>query len=137
MKVMALDHGAARTGVAVSDPTGTLVRPLPAIRRVDGAAGRDALDGLIADEAPERIVVGDPRLLDGSRGAQSRIARRFASRLRARTGATVELHDERLTTPEAERRRRDSGSRADVDSLAACVLLEAYLSSMTTGPPAR
>jgi putative Holliday junction resolvase len=134
---MALDHGVARTGVAVSDPTGTLVRPLPAIRRVDDPAGRAALERVIADEAPERIIVGDPRLLDGSRGAQSRIARRFASRLREWTGAAVELHDERLTTAEAERRRRDTGSRADVDSLAACVLLEAYLSSATTGPPAR
>jgi putative Holliday junction resolvase len=129
VKVLALDHGAARTGVAVSDPTGTLVRPLRAIRKVDTTAGAAALDEVIAAEAPERIVVGDPRRLDGGAGGQSRVARRFAERLRARAGVPVDLYDERLTTAEAERRRRESGSRADADSLAACVLLEAYLSA--------
>jgi putative Holliday junction resolvase len=129
VKVLALDHGAARTGVAVSDPTGTLVRPLPVIRKVDSPAGAAALDEVIAAEAPERIVVGDPKGLDGRAGGQARVARRFAERLRARAAVPVDLHDERLTTAEAERRRRESGSRADADSLAACVLLEAYLAS--------
>lgn len=129
MKVLALDHGTARTGVAVSDPTGTLVRPLPAIRKVDAAAGIAALDEVIAAEAPERIVVGDPRLMNGGTGAQSRVAHRFAERLRARVAIPVDLHDERLTTAEADRRRREAGSRADADSIAACVLLEAYLAS--------
>lgn len=127
MKVLALDHGAARTGVAVSDPTGTLARPLPAIPRVDSPEGRRRLDALIADEAPERIVVGEPRSLSGERGAQARSAAGFAARLRSRAGVPVELWDERLTTVEARRRGREAGSRADLDSLAACVLLEAYL----------
>jgi putative holliday junction resolvase len=127
MRVLALDHGAARTGVAVSDPTGTIARPLPAIRRVDSPEGRRALDALIADHAPERIVVGEPRSLSGARGAQARAAAGFAARLRARVDVPVELWDERLTTVEAARRSREAGSRADLDSLAACVLLEAYL----------
>lgn len=129
MKVMALDHGSARTGVAVSDPTGTLTRPLPAVRKVDSARGWQALEALIAEEQPERIVVGDPRNMDGSRGGQSRVARRFADRLRQRVAMPVEMHDERLTTAEAERRRRASGAKADPDSIAACVLLEAYLAA--------
>ena len=86
MKVLALDHGSARTGVAVSDPTGTIVRPLPAIARVDSPAGRRALDAVIAQEAPERIVVGEPRSLSGERGAQARAAAGFAGRLRGRPG---------------------------------------------------
>lgn len=127
MKVLALDHGPARTGVAVSDPTGTIARPLPAIARVDSPAGRRALDALIAAEGPERIVVGEPRSLSGARGAQARSAAAFAGRLRARVRVPVDLWDERLTTVEAARRGREAGSRADLDSLAACVLLEAYL----------
>lgn len=131
MKVLALDHGSARTGVAVSDPTGTLARPLPAIRRVDSAEGMRTLAELIAREAPERIVVGEPRLMSGQRGAQARVARGFARRLRAEVDVPVELMDERLTTAEAARRRDEGGRRRggapDLDSLAACVLLEAYL----------
>ena len=127
MRVLALDHGAARTGVAVSDPTGTIARPLPAIRRVDSPDGRRALDAVIADQSPEVIVVGEPRSLSGARGSQARSAAGFAARLRARVGVPVELWDERLTTVEAARRSREGGSRGDLDSLAACVLLEAYL----------
>ncbi|MEW6581156.1 MAG: RuvX/YqgF family protein, partial [Actinomycetota bacterium] len=77
MKVLALDHGASRTGVAVSDPTGTLARPLPAIRRVDSPAGRAVLADVVAREAPERIVVGDPRHLSGARGRQAKEAAAF------------------------------------------------------------
>jgi putative Holliday junction resolvase len=128
-RILALDHGPARTGVAVSDPTGTLASPLPAIERVDAPAGRARLDALIAELAPGRVVVGEPRHLSGARGAQARAAASFAARLRARTGLPVDLVDERLTTVEAERRRREAGSGADLDSLAACVLLEAYLAS--------
>jgi putative Holliday junction resolvase len=127
VKVLALDHGPARTGVAVSDPTGTIVRPLPAIRRVDSPTGCRELDALIAREQPEAIVVGEPRSLSGERGEQARAAAGFAGRVRARVQVPVELWDERLTTVEASRRSRESGSRADLDSLAACVLLEAYL----------
>lgn len=129
MKVLALDHGSARTGVAVSDPTGTIARPLPAIARVDAPAGRRALDALIRAEAPDLIVVGEPRSLSGERGAQARVAAGFAGRLRARTSVPVEMWDERLTTVEAARRGREGGSRAGIDSLAACVLLEAFLAA--------
>ena len=127
MKVLALDHGRARTGVAVSDPTGTIVRPLPAIARVDSPVGRRALEVIIRAEAPERIVVGEPRSLSGGRGEQARAAAGFAGRLRGRVDVPVDMWDERLTTVEATRRAREGGSRADLDSLAACVLLEAYL----------
>jgi putative holliday junction resolvase len=133
MRILALDHGRMRTGVAVSDPTGTIVRPLPAIARIDSSEGRRRLEEVIAREAPERIVVGEPRALSGARGTQARAAGGFAGRLRARVGVPVDLWDERLTTVEARRRGRDAGSEADLDSLAACVLLEAYLSARGGG----
>ncbi|MCU0306666.1 MAG: Holliday junction resolvase RuvX [Thermoleophilia bacterium] len=129
MKVLALDHGRARCGVAVSDPSGTLARPLPAILRVETSAGAAALDEVIAREAPERILVGEPRLMSGERGAQARAASAFAGRLRRRAGVPVELVDERLTTVEAGRRRDEGGARGDLDSLAACVLLQGWLRS--------
>jgi putative pre-16S rRNA nuclease len=129
VKVLALDHGAARTGVAVSDPTGTLARPLPSIRAVDTPAGAAELDRVLAEEAPACIVVGEPRTLAGDRGRQARAAGGFAARLRARAGVPVELVDERLSTVEAARRAREGrgAGEADLDSVAACVILEAFL----------
>ena len=127
MKVIALDYGSARTGVAVSDPTGTIARPLPPIRRVETREGRAELDRVIADAAPDLIVVGEPRHLSGEVGAQARAAAAFAERLRRRSGIPVELADERLTTVEAGRRAAESGSATSLDSLAACLLLEAFL----------
>ncbi len=129
MKVLALDHGSARTGVAVSDPTGTLARPLPAIERVDSAAGRATLDAIIEREEPVLIVVGEPRSLSGERGPQARAAGGFAGRLRGRVDIPVRMWDERLTTVEARRRGREGGASADLDSMAACVLLEAFLAA--------
>ena len=70
MKALALDLGRARTGVAVSDPTGTLVRPLPVIREIDRPDGASALDDVIAAEAPEVIVIGQPLLMSGEAGEQ-------------------------------------------------------------------
>jgi len=125
--VLALDHGRARTGVAVSDPTGTVVRPLAAIQRIASPGGQRQLERIIASESPELIVIGEPRLMSGEVGTQAREARRFARSVRERSGLPVELVDERLTTVEAGRRAAESGSRTGIDSLAACVLLESYL----------
>ena len=130
LKVLALDHGSARPGVAVSDPTGTLVRPLAPIARVDTPDGQRALDEVIGAEAPERIVVGEPRLMSGERGAQAKQAAGFAKRLRSRVEVPVDLIDERMSTVEGGRRGREGGSKAALDSLAACVLLEAYLAGV-------
>ena len=113
--------------MAVSDPTGTIARPLPPIAQVETPAGWAELDRVIAAEAPEKILVGDPRLMSGERGEQARAASSFAGRLRSRVAVPVELVDERLTTVEAGRRASESGSGTSVDSLAACVLLESFL----------
>ncbi|MEI7794503.1 MAG: Holliday junction resolvase RuvX [Thermoleophilia bacterium] len=127
MKALGLDLGRERTGVAVSDPTGTLVRPLSVIRRIDGAEGAAALDAVIAHEAPEVIVIGEPLLMSGERGEQAHHSSSFAGRLRKRVDARVVLTDERLSTAEAERLRREGGATADLDSVAACVILESWL----------
>jgi putative Holliday junction resolvase len=136
VKLLALDHGRARTGVAVTDPTGTLVRPLPAIARVDTPSGMRALAAIVDRERPERIIVGDPLLLSGERGAQARAAAGFADRVRGRFGIPVELVDERLSTREASRRLAEAGNRRggpDLDSAAACVLLESVLGRLGPG----
>lgn len=129
MKALALDLGRARTGVAVSDPTGTLVRPLPVIHDIDRPEGGAALDAVLAQEAPEVIVIGEPRLMSGERGEQAHHASSFAGRLRRRVDARVVMMDERMSTTEAERRSREGGSTAAIDSIAACVILEAWLTA--------
>lgn len=113
----------------MSDPTGTVVRPLKPVDRVDSRGGAAFLDRVIAAEAPDVIVVGDPRLMSGEAGEQSERARAFADALRARVSIPVEMLDERLTTVEARRRRSETGSITNLDSLAACVLLEAWLAA--------
>jgi putative pre-16S rRNA nuclease len=124
-RVLALDHGEARCGAAVSDPTGTLATPLPAIERPDSDGGLAAVGRLVEEHAAERVVVGLPLTLRGEEGRQAAVARTFAERLRARLSVPVELHDERLTTRIAER----AGGRADPDSRAAAHLLESYLAA--------
>ena len=124
MRVLALDYGAARCGCAVSDPTGTLATPLPAIERPDTRRGLGRLARLVEEQEVERVVVGLPLTLAGEEGHQASETRAWAERLRARLApVAVELHDERLTTRQAER----TGGRAEVDSRAAAHLLEAWL----------
>ena len=131
MRVLALDHGAVRTGVAVSDPTGTLARPLTVVANVDGDAGFTALLRLLADEAPERIVVGLPVSLDGAERDQAARARAFAARLAAAIDVPVALYDERFTSKLADQR----GGRAARDARAAATLLEDYLRTIGDRQP--
>ena len=123
MRILALDHGAARCGVAISDPTGTLATPLAAVERPDSRRGLAALAALAAERGVERVVVGLPLTLRGEEGDQAARARAFAARLDARVTVPVELFDERLTTRQAAR----TGGAADLDSRAAAHLLETYL----------
>jgi putative Holliday junction resolvase len=122
-RVLALDHGAARCGCALSDPTGTLASVLPAVERPDTRAGLAAIAALAAEHDAERVVVGLPLTLAGEEGDQAAAARAFAERLARRLAVPVEMHDERLTTRLAER----TGGRGDADSRAAAHLLESYL----------
>src|SRR6059058_892081 len=98
MKVLALDYGSARTGVAVSDPTGTLARPVATVARVDETSGFDELVALVRGEEPELVVVGLPLTLRGEHGQQARATAAFVERLRAVLEIRVELWDERFTS---------------------------------------
>jgi putative holliday junction resolvase len=125
MRVLALDYGSARCGVALSDPTGTLATPLGAVERPASRRGLDELTRIVSERDVDRVLVGLPLTLRGEEGGQAAEARVFAERLAARVGSPVELYDERLTTRQAER----TGGAADLDSRAAAHLLETYLAS--------
>jgi putative Holliday junction resolvase len=123
--VLAIDHGNARAGTAVCDPSGTIVRPLGVISPPDpGEAARVA-----AEEGAELVVVGLPVSLDGTEREQAAAARDFAQALAVELGGTpVETYDERLTTRMASESAR-AGASAPADALAAAHLLESYLAS--------
>ena len=121
-RVIALDHGEARCGVAVSDPTGELVTPLPLIERPDTRRGLKRVAAVIREREAERVVVGLPLTMAGEEGEQARAARGFADRLAATIDVPVELHDERLTT-------RMAGRTGGDDSVAAAHILESWLAA--------
>ena len=123
MKVLALDFGSARTGVAVSDPTGTLARPVGVVERAATDAGLAKLVELIRVEEAERVVVGMPLTLRGEHGEQARETAQFVEALRIRVGVPVETFDERFTTDLAEQTPSD----ASLDARAAAHLLSSYL----------
>ena len=123
MRVLALDYGAARTGVAVSDATGTLARPVCVVERASTPAGLDRLASLVAEHEAELVVVGLPLTLRGERGEQARETEAFVEVLRSRLGVPVEMEDERFTTALALRTR----GRAPEDALAAAHLLQGWL----------
>jgi putative holliday junction resolvase len=129
MRILALDHGSARCGCAISDPSGTLATPLPMVERPDTKRGLAALARLAQEREAERIVVGLPLTLAGGEGHQAGEARTFAERLARRVSIPVELHDERMTTRLAER----TGGEGDADSRAAAHLLEGYLARAKAG----
>jgi putative holliday junction resolvase len=122
MRVLALDHGTARIGCAISDPSGTLSTPLPVIEPPEARSVAE----LVAKYEIERVVVGLPLHLSGEEGSQAALARTFCTELEAMIDVPVETYDERLTTRMAETSKRE-GAAAAPDSLAAAHLLQAYL----------
>jgi len=120
VKVLALDYGSARTGVAVSDPTGTLARPLGIVEGAATEAGLRRLGELVRAERPERVVVGLPLTLRGDRGDQAKETERFIETLSRALDIPVESFDERFTTQLA-------GPGGDDDARAAAHLLTSYL----------
>ena len=123
MKVLALDYGSARTGVAVSDPTGTLARPLAVVERAATQAGLRRVAELVREEEAECVVVGLPLTLRGEHGAQAEETQRFVEALRPLVAVPVELFDERFTTALAAR----TPSATSEDARAAAHLLTSYL----------
>ena len=132
LRVLGLDVGERRIGVAVSDPTGTIVSPVAAIRRVSQEADIRAVTVLAGEYEAEAIVVGLPISLNGRLGPQARLVREFIRSLSKESPVPVHAHDERFSTVEAERLLREAGhapsrEKGLRDSAAASVILQAYL----------
>jgi len=126
VKVLALDYGAARTGVAVSDASGTIARPLGVVERAATPDGIEELQAMVREQDVGRVVVGMPLTLRGEHGAQAVETTAFVERLRDVVDVPVETFDERFTTAIAAR----SGGASDEDARAAAHLLESYLRSI-------
>jgi len=132
VRILALDHGAARVGVAICDPTETLARPLDVVEPPDAAAvGR-----LVEEHGAELVVVGLPVSLSGEEGEQAAAARGFAGELAEALSVPVETYDERLTTRLAESSAR-AGAGAAPDALAAAHLLESFMQRRAAVAPER
>ena len=130
MKVLALDYGSVRTGVAVSDPSGTIARPLCVVERAHTEKGMQRVVELVGEESAEQVIVGLPLTLRGERGQQARASEQFANRLRKLVGVPVVMFDERFTTDLAQQ----TPAEADLDALAAAHLLSTYL-AWSSGAP--
>ncbi len=131
MRVLALDHGTARIGCAISDPSGTLSTPLPTIEPPEPRAVAE----LVEEHDVGTVVVGLPLHLSGEEGAQAGLVRSFCAELEAMLEIPVVTYDERLTTRMAEASAR-GGASAAPDSLAAAHLLEGYLAANAPDPDA-
>lgn len=132
MRVMAIDYGDARTGVAISDATGLLAGFTTVIHSRKGEQVAEELAGLIAAHGVDELVMGFPRNMDGTEGPRAELYRAFAAQLEERTGMAVHLWDERRTTIEAHQILHASGKkmknhRKTVDAVAATLILEGYL----------
>lgn len=132
MRVLAVDPGSRRVGLAVSDPTETIAQALATLPAEPRATLPTRLAEVAREHEARRIVVGLPRRMDGSYGPEAKAARELASELRKAARMPVELEDERLTTVAAERSlvaggvRREK-RRASVDRVAATLLLQSHL----------
>jgi putative holliday junction resolvase len=134
-RILALDLGKRRIGLAVSDPLGITAQGLPNLERKNKRTDLAALDLLVQEWQVGMILMGNPINMGGSEGRQSGWVREFGDAIARRTGLPVEFWDERLTTVEASRVLRQSGigiekRAAAVDRLSAVILLQSYLDSV-------
>jgi len=132
VRILAVDWGERRIGLAVSDPGGVIASPLPTltVRGREDAVTRVAT--VAGETEAERIVVGLPLLMSGDKGEAAQAAERFVEALGRRTSVPIETYDERLTSAMSHRRLRERGVRTGhskglVDAGAAVALLESYL----------
>jgi len=123
VRVLALDYGSARTGVAISDPSGTIATPVGVVERASSTGGLARLEAIVREQDVERVVVGLPLTPRGEVGEQARETLAFADALGALLSVPVEFYDERFTTTIAA----GAGGTAEEDARAAAFLLESYL----------
>jgi putative Holliday junction resolvase len=139
MRILAIDYGSKRIGLALSDPTGTLARPLPFVpAKADTQLAREIAE-LAGKEEAHLILLGLPRHMNGEFGEAAALVKAFAAVLGQATPIRIQLIDERLSTVQASRQLQEAGRNARkqrglIDSEAACVLLQGYLDSQTPFP---
>ncbi|MDQ0190511.1 Holliday junction resolvase RuvX [Alicyclobacillus cycloheptanicus] len=137
MRILAVDYGLARIGLAMSDETALLAQSLAVIKRTSDAEACREIHAVAARHGVEKIVVGLPKLMSGELGERAKLCQRFADRLARETGLPVVLYDERFTTAQAERMLIEADVRRKkrkqvVDAVAATVLLQNYLDAERT-----
>jgi putative holliday junction resolvase len=130
VKVLALDYGSARTGIAVSDPSGTVARPVGVVEQAGSEPGLARIVELVREHGAERVVVGLPLTMRGERGEQAAETEEFILFLRQAVDVPVESFDERFTTDLAEQ----SGGEGETDARAAAHLLSSYLTWSSSAP---
>jgi putative Holliday junction resolvase len=139
MRILAMDYGSQRVGLALSDPTGTLARPLPFVSaKGDAKLAREIVE-LAKKHDVHLFILGLPRNMDGTSGEAATKVQAFAEIFRKATTVSLKLIDERLSTVQASRQLQEAGKntrkqRGQIDSEAACVLLQGYLDSQQSFP---
>jgi putative Holliday junction resolvase len=146
VRVLGLDVGDRRVGVAISDPTGTVVRPLQTLVRGSRTKDFGTIAALVAEHHVELVVVGQPLSLDGTEGPQARRVAQYARSLADQLAVPVVFWDERYTTAAAEEimlqnrskgKRRRARAEGGLDAIAAAVILQSYLDSQDKGSETR
>jgi putative Holliday junction resolvase len=137
MRILALDHGTKRIGVAVSDELKMIAQPLEYILAEPSADFLARLKELILDKEVELILVGMPRNMDGTYGPAAEKVQEFVAGLKSALSVPIKLWDERLTSAQANRLLIQGNVRRDkrkekVDKMAAAILLQSYLDSLAT-----
>ncbi|NQW20831.1 MAG: Holliday junction resolvase RuvX [Chloroflexi bacterium] len=136
-RLLGVDYGEARIGLAISDPTGTIATPIDAVKAV-GSEDATNIARIATDQEARGIVVGLPLSLDGSQGPAARKVNVFCARLRKTTDLPVIVWDERMTTVEAHSLLREAGkspskargvARGKIDSASAAIILDSYMQS--------
>ena len=136
MRILGLDLGERRIGVALSDPSGWLATPLTVLSCSSRKAELAAIEELVHQHQVERVIVGYPLSLNGRVGPQAQRVQKYVSQIRKRLPVPVILWDERLSTAQAERLIHEAGKRVRrerIDAAAAAVILQSYLNAQ---PPA-
>lgn len=132
MRILGIDPGEKRIGIAVSDPTGTLARPLQVIEHTNRQSDADAVAALALAEEVERIVIGMATDIEGKPNFSGRKAKRLAAAIRTKTDIRVEMWDESYSTRDAQRTRVTLGLKRNTDNQhlddrAAAIILQSYL----------
>lgn len=142
MRILALDAGERRVGIAISDPTGTVARPLQTLVRDSREDDFAAIAAIVAEHDIALVVVGQPLSLDGTEGPQARRVARYADALAAHLSIPIVPWDERFTTIVADeilhrnrkdKKKRRAHAKSEVDAVAAAVILQSYLDSQNGG----